>query len=211
MSGVGGATESRPRSRRALLLGAASSLGALAAGALARPQLTRAEGQAVVVGGDYFDATTTTTIANLSGNNTPVLQLSQALGSGDGLFALSRFGNGVHAFSNDHNGVFGESAGTDRAGVLAQANSSRTLALRTFGRLELGGVSGTATIPAGKTSVVIVPDTIVTLKSFVLLTPRANIGTRALWYTTDPPHDKVTIHMSSARPVGTKVAWLLIG
>jgi hypothetical protein len=51
----------------------------------------------------------------------------------------------------------------------------------------------------------------VTSSSFVLLTPKTNIGSRALWFTTDPAGNKFTIHMSSSRSSGTRVAWLLLG
>jgi hypothetical protein len=51
----------------------------------------------------------------------------------------------------------------------------------------------------------------VTSGTFVLLTPKANIGTRALWFTTSTTNDRITIHMSSARSSSTKVAWLMLG
>jgi hypothetical protein len=47
--------------------------------------------------------------------------------------------------------------------------------------------------------------------SFVLLTPMANIGSRALWFTTSTSADSITIRLSSSRSSSTKIAWLLLG
>jgi len=72
-------------------------------------------------------------------------------------------------------------------------------------------VSGVATIPAGSTGVTVSPNVNVTSGSFVLLTPKANIGSRGLWFTTNASADTFRIHMSSTRSANTKVAWLLLG
>ena len=90
------------------------------------------------------------------------------------------------------------------------ANFADGVALRTLGRLKFS-TSGVATINAGATSKTITPGVDVHPGSFVLLTPQANIGTRALWFTTDGPNERFTIHMSPSRGVPTKVAWLLVG
>jgi hypothetical protein len=68
-----------------------------------------------------------------------------------------------------------------------------------------------ATLTAGSTSKTITPGVDITSSSFVLLTPKVNIGSRALWFTTDATNNRFTIHMSSSRPSGTAVAWLLLG
>jgi hypothetical protein len=68
-----------------------------------------------------------------------------------------------------------------------------------------------ATIPVGKTSVTVHPEVKVVPAAFVLLTPTTNLGTRALWYTSKPAADTITIHISSARTSATKIAWLLLG
>ena len=71
--------------------------------------------------------------------------------------------------------------------------------------------SGVATITAGSTSKVVTPGVNVTSASFVLLTPKANLGGRSLWFTTNATQDKFTIRLSSSRGTATKVAWLLLG
>ena len=47
--------------------------------------------------------------------------------------------------------------------------------------------------------------------SFVLLTPKADIGTRRLWYTTDATANTITIRVSSAVSASLAVGWLLLG
>jgi hypothetical protein len=106
-------------------------------------------------------------------------------------------------------GVQGQSNSPSGAGVLG-INYGGGLALRAEGRAKFS-TSALATITAGHASKVITPGVNVTSSSFVLLTPKTNIGSRALWFTTDPAGNKFTIHMSSSRSSGTKVAWLLLG
>jgi hypothetical protein len=45
----------------------------------------------------------------------------------------------------------------------------------------------------------------------VLLSPKANLGGRDLWFTTNATANTFTIRMSSARTSSTPVAWLLLG
>ena len=47
--------------------------------------------------------------------------------------------------------------------------------------------------------------------SVVLLTPRGNIGSRALWYTVDATGNRFTIRLSSAVASAVDIGWLLIG
>jgi hypothetical protein len=89
--------------------------------------------------------------------------------------------------------------------------STTGYALRGTGRLRFDKVSGVATIPAGSTSKTIALDVNVTSSSFVLLTPRTNLGGRDLWYTVNPTNDSITIRISSTRSSNTAVAWLLVG
>ena len=93
---------------------------------------------------------------------------------------------------------------------MGQANRAGQ-ALLTRGRVKHEKVSGVATIAAGSTSVTLSPNVNVTHGSFVLLTPKANIGSRGLWFTTNPSADSITIHLSSSRSSATKIAWLLLG
>ena len=59
-------------------------------------------------------------------------------------------------------------------------------------------------------SVTVNPRVGINAKTFVLLTPKSNIGSRALWYTTNATKNTITIRMSSARSAPTKVAWLTL-
>ena len=83
--------------------------------------------------------------------------------------------------------------------------------LHTEGRLRSAEVSGVATIAAGATSAAVTSGVGVEASSFVLLTPKANLGFRSLWFTTDASNDRSTIRISSSRPTATRVAWLLVG
>jgi hypothetical protein len=127
--------------------------------------------------------------------------------------SLSTSGTGVlgnaQAVSGTTYGVQGRSASAAGVGLYG-TNSAGGLALRAAGRAKFN-TSGVATISAGSTSKTITPGVNVTTSSFVLLTPKTNIGSRALWFTTDASGNKFTIHMSSSRSSGTKVAWLLLG
>lgn len=113
---------------------------------------------------------------------------------------------GVWGVAPEGRGVRGET--TSGVGLLGIAASG--FALQTAGRTKLS-TSGVATIPAGSTGVTISPGVNVTGGSFVLLTPKANIGSRALWFTTNATADSFTIRMSSQRSSNTRVAWLLLG
>jgi hypothetical protein len=135
---------------------------------------------------------------------------------------------GVHGYSGPGvdpppakptTGVYGESnVGDGGRGVWGHSNTGAGLygdattghALWTSGRVRLNRVSGVASIPAGATSAKVTPAAATTVNSFVLLTPKANIGSRALWFTTDPATKTFTIRMSSSRAKVTPVAWLMI-
>jgi hypothetical protein len=78
------------------------------------------------------------------------------------------------------------------------------------GRIRIGQVSGVATLPAGSTSRTISPGVDINARTFVLLTPMTNIGSRSLWLTKSATADTFTIRMSPARSTGTKVAWLAL-
>jgi hypothetical protein len=115
---------------------------------------------------------------------------------------------GVYGWSEDGIGVRAQSAhGT---GLYALAATTDAVALQASGRTKLS-TSGVATITAGHTTKVITPGVNVTASSFVLLTPKVKLSGRDLWFTTDASGNKFTIHMSSSRSSGTKVACLLLG
>ena len=114
---------------------------------------------------------------------------------------------GVWGRSNAGQGVRGQA--TSGAGLFGTATSG--YAIRGAGRLRLDKISGVASVAAGSTVVTVTPGVDVNASSFLLLTPKANLGGRDLWFTTDPANDRFTIHLSSARSSATRIAWLLIG
>lgn len=119
-----------------------------------------------------------------------------ATGSAHGLFGTSQEGSGVHGESGSGNG--GEfSSGTGHA-------------LSTVGRLHFQGVSGVATVAAGKASERVTPGTDLTEATFVLLTPSGRLRGRDLWYTIDPDGDSFTIRLSLPVAQALSVAWLVL-
>jgi hypothetical protein len=141
-------------------------------------------------------------VGQSNGNSTGILGCS-------GSPPTARAKTGVYGFAaqdSSARAVFGQTIGG--VGLYGQATSG--LALQTSGRTKFS-TSGVATITAGSKSKTITPGVNVTSGSFVLLTAKADIGARRLWFTTDASGNKITIHMSSSRSSGTKVAWLLLG
>lgn len=113
------------------------------------------------------------------------------------MWGRSTGGQGVRGQASSGVGVFGTAA--------------TGYAFRGSGRVRFEKVSGVASIAKGNVSVLVNPCVNVTSSSFVLLTPRANIGSRGLWFTTNASGDTFTIRISSSRSSNTKVAWLLVG
>ena len=119
----------------------------------------------------------------------------QAEGSGIGVAGHSLGGPGVYGTSATGAAVFGNSPdgqavradsvsgyaidATSSTGTAVRASVTTSgFALATTGRVKHGKVSGVKAIPAGRTSVTFSPGVDVTSGSFVLLTPKANIGSR---------------------------------
>lgn len=195
------------RSRRALLASAAGALAAASGALLARVDPVLAEGETIKVGGEYPTAQSTTVIENhvngqtvlkarsnegtaLYANSQSDIAIQAVSGQGTGIDVFTGEGTSIHVFSDLAHGIDVER-----------------------GRVRFKQVSGVATIPAGASSVTLSPGVGIVRASFVLLTPRAYLGGRDLWYTTDPAADTFTIHLSSPSPSrnGFPVAWLLLG
>lgn len=171
-----------------------------------------------------------TGVTGSSASGLPIYGITQ--GQGPGVVGHS-YGNGtgVMGFStNDGNigtpsarertGVYGHAiVGADSRGVWGRANAgvgvfaeaTTGFALRADGRVKVDRASGVATIPAGARSVTVTPGLTLTAQSFVLLTPRANIGGASLWYSPEVAANRFKIRLSSPRSRPTKVAWLLLG
>jgi hypothetical protein len=122
-----------------------------------------------------------------------------AAGTDDGVGLFSINLDGIGAFTLVDEGI----------GLASMAAAGYAL-LSAAGRVRFNDISGRAIIPAGKTSVTIQPPVPVTRDAFVLLTPRSNVGSRGLWYTTNPGKGTFSIRMSTARTARTSVAWLLL-
>jgi hypothetical protein len=113
-------------------------------------------------------------------------------------------------------GVYGEApqgvgtVGKTINGVGLWGIGGTGLALKADGRVRFERSSGVATIPAGSMQRTIDPGLNITSGSFVLLTPKVNLGGRSLWFTTNP-RQTFTIHISSPRSFDTRIAWFLVG
>jgi hypothetical protein len=216
-------TTTQSKSRRALLAGALGGLGAWAASAVGRAsRVHAADGETVLVGGEY-QSSSVTSISNLA-NNGIVLRGVSSSGTGVvgastsfyGVQAISNTGSGLGAFTSTGVGAYGASSshrgvwGFSDTGTGLFGSCGTGLALHAEGRIKFS-TSGTATIAAGSTSKTVNPGVNVTSGSFVLLTPKANIGSRALWFTINPTANTFRIRMSSPRSSTTRVAWLLLG
>ena len=116
-------------------------------------------------------------------------------------------GQGVRGEATSGLGVRGYAT----SGVGGRFDATTGYALQTVGRLKVEKASGVATILATKSTVTVTPGLDVTTTSFVLLTPKADIGTRRLWYTTDATANTITIRVSSAVTTSLAVGWLLLG
>jgi hypothetical protein len=153
-----------------------------------------------------------------NGSQTQPALLSQASGGGTAVLGYSggfesppapELKTGVLGVATQDSASRGV-CGRSTAGVGVYAEATGGLALRTVGRTRLG-TSGVATIPTASDRVTVDPGVNVVSGSFVLLTPKANIGSRALWFSTNTNANTFTIRMSSARSSSTPVAWLLLG
>jgi hypothetical protein len=232
-------SEPKPRSRRAILIGALGGLGAVAAHAMGRPQVAEAANGDPILVGQVASGTLTTQLQYSSSFASGLYVTATSASGGYGIAGVTNAtGGGWAGLRGDANGggntygVQGTAAGTTGetvgvrgttvsptgygvhglsgtgTGVFAESNSGT--ALKVTGRAKFS-TSGVATITAGTTSKKVTPNVNVTSNSFVLLTPKTNIGGRALWFTTDTSGDTFTIHMSSTRSSSTRVAWLLLG
>jgi len=161
-------TESKPSSRRALLAGALGGIGAWAAGAIGRASPVRAEGQAVVVGGEYADAASVTKISNLTNSDTVLWgESSSGIGvSGSSSSEVGVSGNsstntgvrgqstshlGVQGISSTHFGVYGSSSSSNGVrGVSTSAGQAGSVGQAFANSTGVLGFSGAIVPPAAK-------------------------------------------------------------
>jgi hypothetical protein len=171
--------ESKSPSRRALLAGALGGLGALAASAIGRASPVRAEGEAIVVGGEYATATSQTKIVNQTNNADVLVAESTGLGYAVWGHSAARVGVagssveyfGVKGVSQQSTGVYGSSGtwigvqgvsgsstgvfGSSQSWIGVQGNSNASDAPATLGFAKANstgvlGYSGNGSLPATK-------------------------------------------------------------
>ena len=162
------------------------------------------------------DSETTAAIVGISGTNT----LTGVQGVSGTSEPAVRAKTGVHGYAaqdTSSRGVIGESPagqgvrGETTTGAAIFGTAGSGYAIRGSGRLRFDRVSGSVGIPAGSKSVTLSPGVDVTSNTFVLLTPKVNIGGRSLWFTTNASANTFTIRMSASRTARTPIAWLLVG
>jgi hypothetical protein len=167
---------------------------------------SRAAAQPGVIGWSGANSTGIQGISNANEANPPTPKAKTGV---FGQATQDSSSRGVFGVSTSGNGVRGES--TTGGAVVGVANNTAGYAFLGSGRVRFNKVSGLATIAAGATSVTVTPGTDLTSESFVLLTAKTNIGTRSLYFTTDPTNNRFTIRLSASPSVSTVVAWLLLG
>jgi hypothetical protein len=115
---------------------------ATVASALGRPLPVRAEGETMLVGGEYLNATSITMLVNQSDNSD--VFLAGSLGTGTGVQGESESGIGVRGFTTSGTGVRGQgsAAGT---GVLGKSNSGFGVSGESASSNAVQGVSTSGT------------------------------------------------------------------
>lgn len=233
------------RSRRSLLAAALGGVAAAAAGVVSRTAPVAANGEPMVVGGRYTDASAPTYLRN-ERNDRTVLAAETAVANGVAIQGDARAGVGVLGWCAEGDGVrgeaqdgfavsgwsqdgFGVGAGTADGiamfsvadggiGVLAWTSemsfgsiSAGGYALASAGgRLRLNDIGGVASIRPGRRSVRVAANVPINADTFVLLSPRSNLGGRSVWYTTEPASGSFTIHLDPSSDRRVDVAWLMV-
>ena len=130
-------------SRRALIAGALGGLGAWAAGVIGRAAPVRAEGENIVVGGEYLTAQSQTLIRNQTNGSAVFSAQSWSSGlaiygksdSGTGVYGESFSGNGLVGVSNTQSALNAVSAALTQPAVLGLATGHSTAILGASGSL----------------------------------------------------------------------------
>jgi hypothetical protein len=219
------------RSRRGVLAAAAVAAAAAAvAASVARINpVLGADGDEAIIGADNSADTVTRFLTEgawaLSGESVNGRGLNGQSEAGQGVHGESMLsagvagksdeGNGVHGTSRLNRGVWGESTfgpGVDATGATGVRTASpEGYALHTVtGRVRFDVISGIAEIPPGEKSLTVPSPVPVSKSTFVLLTPQTNLGGRSFWYTKDTDAQTLTVHITSEREKGTKLAYLIL-
>jgi hypothetical protein len=133
--------------------------------------------------------------------------------SGPGVSGDSSQGTGVTGSSDTAVGVRGTGSigveGAGSTGLKATAKGGTALHT-TSGKVRFDGISGIALIPGGQTEVRVRPDVSVDGNTFVLLSPEANLGPRALWYIVNQQNNEVIIRMDRSRQNNARIGYLIL-
>lgn len=178
------------KSRRALLGVAGAAVAAAIAASVGRfNPVAAADGDNAKIGEDNSGSKTTTFSAS---------------GGAAGVTGQSDTGAGAHGDSMSGAGL----KATSDAGHGLNASSMQSYAIATEeGGLQFKGISGITTIKSGEKQADVDAQW-VSDQSFLLLSPHANIESRALWWEKND--DAFTIHIDSERSNDTQVGWLVI-
>ncbi len=212
-------------SRRSLFTAATGAVGAFALYAIGRSTPARAEGETVVVGGEFSTATSVTKITS-SAEIVVIEARNGSTGANNvGLRAHSSNGTAIQASSSNltpapradttiygfHNGTtLGKTPVCARFEVHEQAASFETaIALQVIGKTQFSK-SGVATIAAGKSHVV-VSVTQITEDSFALATlQQSRDGVWVTAVTREINASTITIRVNTPLSLATRVGWLVL-
>jgi hypothetical protein len=213
-------------SRRSLLTTATGVIGgAFVLQMIARPTPALAEGETVVVGGEYTTATSVTKITSTA--DIVVLEARQG-GSGAtgvGLRVHSNNGTALQVSSSNltpavradttiygfHNGAqLGHTPVVARFEATQQSSSFATaIALQVIGSSQFSR-SGVATVPGGQNKVVVAV-TQITANSFALATlQQGRNGVYVASVTHEVPASTITIRLNKAPTQNTQVGWFVL-
>ena len=194
-----------PRSRRALLTVGLAAGAATVAAAIGRPlPVDAADGQAVLVGGEYAASSKT----KFDTGTTGAVALEGFSASSIGVVGQSASYLGVFGFSGAHTGVYGQSV----SGVGVQAVSNG-MALKVDGKAQFSR-SGKASVPPGKKYVdVTVPGGLVanSVVHATMMTYRKGVAVAAA-RKNYPTTGKVRINLTKVASTSTaiKVGWFVV-
>ena len=113
-------------------------------------------------------------------------------------------GNAVYAQAPKPGGVGVKAISSEGTGVLATSTKGRGVWATSTSHRGVGLDPSRCHQRHDHARVDVTPD------SFVLLTAKANIGSRSLYFSTDSTNNLITIRMSSSRTSSTSIAWLLL-
>lgn len=156
------------------------------------------------------------------GESTSVVGVRGISSSGTGVTGSSTSGVGVSGVSLGQGsgavGVGGQSPGVavlgnSDGGTAIYGISSTGYALRTSGRLRFDKASGSATVAAGRRSVVVTPGFELAASTKVLATLQGSAGGRTTIHrvTVDATADTFTVYLTANTTRSVRVAWLVVG